>query len=226
MGLLLRKELAENTILGVWKIEEKEAWYFANPIVTKRLQNRIDSYQFVKRKLQAIAVRILIELLLPDEDNIDISYNEKRKPFFTVAGYNLSITHSDTMVAVIVSDQLEVGIDIERESPKIKRIAHKFLSEVEFDRYNEVQESGQFDYLHIMWGAKECMFKLYGRGSLSFKENLAVSEFDLQSNGKFYGVIDKNKRVIKVDGYYIKLDKFVLVYVLENRDGTPNGIEP
>ena len=215
--MLLRKELGENTLLGVWKIEEDEAWYFAHPLLTERVQNRIDGYKFIQRKLQAIAVRILIKSLVPDEENINIDYNENNKPFFTVARYNLSITHSDTMVAVLLSGQMQVGIDIEKDSPKIERIARKFLSEDEFDRYDKIQESDKFQYLHVMWGAKECMFKLYGRGKLSFRENLAVSTFELKPEGAFDGIINKDKRVIKVDGYFVKLDKFVLVYVLENR---------
>ena len=67
----------------------------------------------------------------------------------------------------------------------------------------------------MLWGAKESLYKLYGKGNLDFRKHLLVREFKLKSEGDFVGVIDKDDKMIKVDGYYSKVGKFVLVYVLE-----------
>ena len=85
MGLLIRKNLNGKSVLGVWEIVEDKAWYFTNPLLTNRVQNRIDAFRSVQRKLQAIAVRVLIKTLLPNEENVDIDYDENSKPFFIVA---------------------------------------------------------------------------------------------------------------------------------------------
>ena len=218
MALLIRKEVGESALLGVWKIEEEEAWYFTNPLLTDRVQTRIDGYKSVLRKLQAIAVRILIKALLPEEENVDIDYNEKNKPFFVVAPYRLSISHSDTMVAVLISAEGEVGVDVEKLSPKVERVAHKFTNSDEQRIYNNVKEAERFDYLHILWGAKESMFKLYGKGSLDFRENLIIPSFDLKAEGEFVGTIEKGDKLISINGFYSKVGKFALIYVLESQD--------
>ena len=218
MALLIRKKVSKQALLGVWKIEEDENWYFSNPLVTDRVQKRIDAYKSVQRKLQGIAVRVLIKSMLPDEINVDIDYDDRSKPFFTEADYNLSITHSDTMVAVLVSREVLVGVDIEKYSSKVERVGHKFVNETEQNVYNSVPPNKKMDYLHVLWGAKESMYKLYGKGSMDFKKHILVDDFQLSSAGDFTGVVGKDERFVKVTGYYTKLDKFVLVYVLEKTE--------
>jgi hypothetical protein len=83
--------------------------------------------------------------------------------------------------------------------------------------YSNIPESEKLDYLHVLWGAKECMYKLYGKGSLDFREDMTVHKFDLKSQGDFTGIVSKDERLIHVAGVYTKLDNFVLVYVLEKR---------
>jgi len=217
MGLLIREELASNTLLGVWKIEEDEDWYFSHEHLTPRVQNRIDAFKSQQRKLQAIAVRILIKTLLPNEDNVDIDYNENSKPYFIKADYNLSITHSHSMVAVLFSDQIEVGVDIEKRTEKVERVGHKFMNLDELRMFNNLDASVKMDYLHVIWGAKESMYKLYGKGSMDFRKHIIVPKFELKSDGEFVGVIGKDDRLVRVNGFYTNLDKFVLVYVLERK---------
>jgi len=218
MGLLILKKPSKGSLLGVWKIEEADDWYFTNPLLTERVQKRIDAYKSVERKLQGIAVRVLLKTILPDEDNVDIDYDEKSKPFFVSLNYRLSITHSGNMVAVLLSDQGEVGVDIEMSSSKIERIAHKFMNEAEHEIYSNLVGKEKMDYLHIIWGAKESMFKLYGKGSLDFRENLIIAKFDLKAEGEFIGTVDKDDKVIEVSGFYSKVGKFALIYVLESQD--------
>ena len=44
----------------------------------------------------------------------------------------------------------------------------------------------------MIWGAKEALFKLYGKGGVSFKEDLTVMPFQYQGKGRFYGKISKD----------------------------------
>jgi len=217
MALLIRKELTGNFLLGVWKIEEGEAWYFNNPILAGELLNRVERYKSVQRKLQTIAVPILIETLLPGESNLEFYHSDNNQPLFVEAPYKLSITHSDNMVAVLLSGETAAGVDIQRHSSKVKRIAHKFMNDEEKNGYEKVPESDKLYYLNVLWGAKESMFKLYGKGGLDFRENLLVHAFDVKPQGDFTGVIRKGKTMIHIKGVYTKLGNFVLVYVLENQ---------
>lgn len=218
MGILIRKKLREGTLLGVWKIEEDEEWYFSNPLLTERVQNRIDAYKSVQHKLQGIAVRVLIKALLPNEENVDIDYDEKSKPFFITSKHKLSITHSEDMVAVLISNHGEAGVDIEKRGAKIERIASKFMSKAELEIHDKLTSVEKTYYMHILWGAKESMFKLYGKGSLDFKQHLVVQKFEVGDEGSFQGSIQKEDKLIRIDGFYSNVGKFVLVYVLESQN--------
>ncbi|MBL4657632.1 MAG: 4'-phosphopantetheinyl transferase superfamily protein [Flavobacteriales bacterium] len=214
---MIRKRPREGSLLGVWKIDEDDDWYFTNPLLTERVQNRINGYKSVQHQLQGIAVRILIKNLLPEEANVDIDYDEKSKPFFISAPYKLSISHSEDMVAVLISDLGEVGVDIERRSSKLERVASKFMNSAELGIHEQLPDLDSPYYLHILWGAKESMFKLYGKGSLDFKKHMLVENFELLEEGSFSGSIEKDDKLIRVDGFYGNVGKFVLVYVLESQ---------
>lgn len=204
--------------MGVWTIAEDEGWYFNHHLLTRRVQERIDGYKSVQRKLQGVAVRILIKELLPDEENVAIDYDKKSKPFFVAASYKLSISHSGDMVAVLISKKGEVGVDIEKRSEKIERISGKFMNTAEKIKFDGLIGAERTKYLHILWGAKESMFKLYGKGSLDFKRHLKVQHFQLTEDGHFKGSIEKEQKPIQIEGFYSNVGKFVLVYVLESKD--------
>ena len=63
----------------------------------------------------------------------DLFYDDYGKPHLK-DGKCISITHSHNFSAIIVSDK-EVGIDIEMQREKIRRIAHKFI-DYEFQYLN------------------------------------------------------------------------------------------
>lgn len=93
-------------------------------------------------------------------NDVSITHNEDGKPF--IKGYNISVSHTKGIVAILLSKHLQVGIDIEYYSDRIKKIAERFLRPDEI--YNETSD------LLTVWCAKEAVYKLYSEQHLTYQE--------------------------------------------------------
>ncbi len=123
------------------------------------------------RREQFIAGRTLIKLLakLP---GTDIDYDIHGAPFFLEhPELCISLSHSDEMVAVAHSLH-GIGIDIQKHTPKISRIIHKFMSSIEIELARQTDEDL---FAHYTWSAKEAMFKAYREGGIDFRKHLFVA---------------------------------------------------
>jgi phosphopantetheinyl transferase (holo-ACP synthase) len=93
---------------------------------------------------------------------------------------------------------------MEKPSEKIRRIAHKFLSETE-----RTEAEDDIEKLCVYWSAKEALYKLYGRRKVIFNENLYVFPFlkqQVQISGRLkINYIDEEYCIYieKIDGYIL-----------------------
>lgn len=80
-----------------------------------------------------------------------------------------SISHSDGIIAVAVSDK-PVGVDIQGEvAPRAKNFAEKVLNERELSELRQLSDKDKTGYLIELWSKKEALFKLDGVGVFSPK---------------------------------------------------------
>jgi len=105
--------------------------------------------------------------------DLDLYYDDNGKPHLK-DGKHISITHSFTFSAVVVSDTI-VGIDIEKKREKITVIAHKFI-DYEFD-YLIKKDDQYINKLTVIWCIKESLYKLFATNGLSFKDHCLVIPF-------------------------------------------------
>ena len=66
--------------------------------------------------------------------------------------------------------------------------------------------------LHIIWGIKEVLFKIYGRGGVDFKNHLLVYPFKPDEEGIVKAEIKKDNRVKDFRINYFFTKEFLLVY--------------
>jgi 4'-phosphopantetheinyl transferase len=100
-------------------------------------------------------------------------YDDLGKPYLLDVDKHISISHSDLWCAAMISDQ-SCGVDVQVYSDTVRRIANRFLTP---DDILAVQNSEEdLLNLHLQWGAKECLYKAYGKRKLGFRENLFISE--------------------------------------------------
>ena len=117
-------------------------------------------------------------LALEGYTDFDLYYDDYGKPHLN-DDKHISITHSFTFSAIIISD-IEVGIDIEKQRPKILKIAHKFTPVEEY-RSIEDDDNTLIRKLTMVWGAKESLYKSFATPGLSFLKHIDVLDFPLNA---------------------------------------------
>jgi phosphopantetheinyl transferase len=197
----------KHTVIYVWKIEATFDELACGILLTERSQNRLLSMKSELHKRGFLSVRHLLKVA--GYSDFDLYYNGNGKPHLT-NGKHISITHSYTFAAIVISDK-EVGIDIEKNREKIKIIQHKFVN---FESGFIHKDDDYIQQLTVIWGAKESLYKIYPYGGLTFKNDIDINSFqiaDKKTTG-YIKVKDWNK---KYDIGFEQLDDFTLVYALE-----------
>ncbi len=136
-------------------------------------------------------------------------YTPLGKPVLADLSWDLSLSHSGSLAAAMLGPQ-PLGMDTERISQRIHRIRHKFVNEEE---EAWLKDSPEADLgLHLIWSAKETLFKYYGAGEVDFRKNLLV--LPLGPN-LLKGIIRKEHYQQELELAYEVIDReYVLTYTL------------
>jgi phosphopantetheinyl transferase len=122
----------------------------------------------------------------------------------------LSISHSATYIAIAKAKQ-PIGIDLQIPTPKLERIASKYLAK---ELLIELKKSPNYiDYLHFYWGIKEALFKAYGLGKVDFIQHLHIDFFDNASKGTTRATILKPNFQASYQVFYAKTANYYLCVV-------------
>ena len=203
MPLFQQKNIAHNIKVGVWHITENQEEIINQATVLGINMNTIPKTNSENRIKQWVATRLLVNHFFSDAE---IEYDEFGKPSLS-NHWNISISHSGEYVAIILNEKENCGIDIEKISSKVERIKHKFLND------DDIKSITTHEYLTLFWGAKEALYKYYGKKEVLFIENLFIKGFSEQESS-FTGIINMPdlKKEIKME--WEKIDDYVLVYTL------------
>lgn len=203
MPVYQHKNSTKNVKLGVWYINETIEELTKIALKKEINLNDLPQVKNESRIKQWLATRLLLNHFL---SNTHIIYDEKRKPFLS-NGWNISISHSGNYVAIIINETENCGIDIEKISNKVERIKHKFLNETDLKNITTEQD------LTIYWGAKEALYKYYGKKEVLFIENLFIEDFSLTKNS-FIGIINMPNLKTQLNMTWEKIEEYVLVYTI------------
>ncbi|TYQ00327.1 4'-phosphopantetheinyl transferase superfamily protein [Tenacibaculum adriaticum] len=196
----------ENTKALIWKIEESFEELSVGIQLTKNSTDRVSSMKSEIHRRGFLSVRHLLKEVGYADD--DLVYDEFGKPHLK-NGKHISITHSFTFSALIVSDNKPVGIDIEKQRDKIVKIAHKFTP---IEEYNTIaNHEALVSKLTIVWGAKESLYKIYGKKQLRFLENIYVEDFSFE-NDNTTAEIRYDGETFGYDVHFLEIDGFTCVY--------------
>ena len=212
MALYLIKDLDDDyhSRLGVWKVEESEAELRA---LTSIPTDELEEISYIKSeslRRQKLAVRALLDALF--EEKVYLSHHDNGKPYLENNAINISITHTDKYVAVILNDNDEVGIDCESLDRDFSAVEKKALSEDEIDDLDDEKRNEQ---LAIYWCAKEAVYKKLSQYTVDFAEQIEISEFRMRSEGELEATfINKDGYEENLELQYITFDRHVLVWVV------------
>ncbi|WP_185877577.1 4'-phosphopantetheinyl transferase family protein [Blattabacterium cuenoti] len=168
-----------------------------------------------KRKKEFLGIRLGIRCILKYIGiKISVIYNEKKKFFFLFHNKKyISLSHSYDRMAIAISS-FNVGIDIEkfRLDNKIMNIKNKFIRK---DENSFIRKKYEKDYLHIIWGIKESLYKLSKGIFYNFLKNYKVSPFCIDANSYISCWILKKNYSKKFYAFYRKIKNYYLVYSID-----------
>ena len=207
MPLIKTLHIDACTHLGVWAIEEEEPYFTRRLDLSKDELNQLNPLKG-HRRLEWLASRWLLHMITGNEQRGPVIKDSFGKPH--LGNYEISISHTRSLAAAIISDK-KVGVDIQKKVIKIDRIAHKFMADHEKQNVNPVRK---LDFYHIYWGAKECLYKGYGRKHLDFKNQILIDAFNLEEQKTTGSILLPDKR----EEYNLRFElaqDYVLVYALK-----------
>ena len=210
MGLYLKKKLDNEATIGVWKITETEEELKELSSTPSDEMEEISFIRSESMRKQRLAVRALLNELF--DEKVYLSHHDNGKPYIENDATNISITHTEKFVAVILHDDQDVGIDIESLDRDFSAVEKKALSEDEIDDLEDEQRNEQ---LAIYWCAKEAIFKLLSVYNMNFAEQIEVERFRVRSEGELEATfIDRDEEEEEFELEYMTFERHVLVWVV------------
>lgn len=150
--------------------------------------------EYVREKVTAGLNHLL------EEEDLEIERDERGAP--SVRGrkdLNLSISHSQNWIALIVSGMNEVGIDIQEIGSKdLRKGAYYFMNDSELSAEWTQKE------FYLIWCLKESLYKLKRGVVPSYKNDISVLEI---SESKINGVVCGDYP----QSYYFEFDPNVIL---------------
>jgi len=209
MPRILDLETIPEGNLGVWKIEENPEDLKSKLQWSEEDIRRFQSHMDGERSKHWLYSRMLLREMLNTSQFIELGADEFGKPLLGNFPRKISISHSGDMVAVMLSKH-ECGMDIQLMKPNIERVAHKFISEEEWQYLNP---ETRFEQMYLVWCCKEALYKYYGKKNLAFKENLALKSFSWNPEGSLMGVIKKDEYYKELPVYWKTIGDYLLAWV-------------
>jgi 4'-phosphopantetheinyl transferase len=180
MPILYKSEFLNQDVF-IWELIETE----------EQLQHLIPDepkpdFSYAPRRATWMGTRCLLREIY--KSSPIISYNQHGKPSLNNSD-EISISHSGNLIAFARS-KVNCGIDIQLHSDKIGNILPKFLNEHEVVWLAE--KSNKTPYHHLIWCAKEAIFKVFGF-EVDFKKEITILNFNALKKGTFKALVKRNE---------------------------------
>ena len=210
MALYLRKKLEDKAEIAVWQVTETEEELMNLVSVPNDELEEISLFRSESQRRQKLAVRALINEMF--EEKMYLNHHDNGKPYLENCVTNISITHTEKYVAIIIHDEEEVGIDVESLDRDFSAVEKKALSEDEIDDLDDEKKNEQ---LAIYWCAKEAIYKRMSQNRVDFAEQIEVEKFNLRKEGELEATfIHKDEYEEDFELEYLIFDRHVLVWLV------------
>jgi phosphopantetheinyl transferase len=191
----------EKTKIKLWKVILGEL----NP---EELKN--DEKKLLKLKKsnilreQFLATR---KILTQENSKYQITYDIKGKPSLN-SKYNISISHSHEIAALVISDNSKIGLDVQLNENKIFNIQDKFLNPSE--KLN-IGKNPSLKILTMIWTSKESIYKAVGLKGISFSDNIKIEKV-VEEDKTGIGYYTNGTEKVKFDLKFFYIDEYTICY--------------
>jgi 4'-phosphopantetheinyl transferase len=196
MPIIFEKQINAAKKLAVWHITEPLDFFL------ERLGQQANEKLSAKRQLENSVCSVLLNELGNAGMHVTLSRDAFGKPYIPDASIAISFSHSKDMVACIIdTDGKPVGIDIELMRESIRNTSKKFINKDDTTPFEDLL------HCHVIWGAKEVLYKIYARKELDFIGHLTVRFGEM-----YRGNIHKKEEVSEHLLDFTRIDDFILVW--------------
>jgi len=206
MALYKTLTVNKTTKVLIWKIEESISELQDSITLSENSATRLHSMKSELHQKGFLSIRHLLKEV--GYTDADLIYDEFGKPHLK-DGRFISITHSFIFTAIIISNNAPVGIDIEKQRDKILKIAHKFTPIQEYKTI--ANADALISKLTIVWGAKESLYKIYGKKKLLFLHHIYIEDFKFVDE-KTTGEIRYNGENTAYNITFLEFEGFTCVF--------------
>jgi len=195
----------EKTKIKLWKVMIGE-------LNTKELNN--DDKNLLKLKKsnilreQFLATRKILAL---ENSDYKITYDINGKPLLNSI-YNISISHSHEIAAIAISDNSNIGLDVQLKESKIFNLQNKFLNKSE---KSNIGDDPTVDILTMVWTSKESIYKAIGLKGISFTENIKIDKV-IEKDKTGIGYYINGTEKVKFDLKFFYIDEYTICYAYQN----------
>ena len=207
MPLIYNQVVYDDCQLAIWEITESYEELYSRIHFFEGEEENLRNFKSNFRRLEWLSVRRLLREVRGEPTRI--VYNEMRKPFLFNSDQHVSISHSKNFTAVMLSNNLKLGLDLEYMGPSIENVAHKFLNKEEY--IVEDPKKRNF-HMYIHWCAKEALYKLCDKQDINFKKNITIEPFEPDACGEIMGWVENQFWHDKFLLRYFMLKDYVIVY--------------
>ncbi|MEN8225838.1 MAG: 4'-phosphopantetheinyl transferase superfamily protein [Bacteroidota bacterium] len=211
MPLHTNRDINEHSRIVVWEIEESIDWFLAQLHLDDDERKKYNGFRTDQRRAHWLAYRYILKTIVGKGSYIRVKYDQNNKPFIDLSDDHISVSHSGKYATVIISRDHPVGIDIEQITPRLHKVADKFISSEETGKD---LASMQTDELCLHWCAKEALYKLHGEKNLDFRHQLQVIAPPDQAKGAFRGLIRSGGKESIYKLHAERVDDYCLVYAV------------
>ncbi|MCB9051448.1 MAG: 4'-phosphopantetheinyl transferase superfamily protein [Lewinellaceae bacterium] len=210
MPVMLHQHIEpEGAEMGLWRIEEPEDWFTGRLDLRPEEKQQLARIKGQRRRVEWLAARQLVHHMSGREKRGAFLKDEYGKPHLEGSAYHISISHSHELAAAIAAP-MPAGIDIQYLVPRIVRLAPRFLSPEEMA---SLRPQEHIEQLHVYWGAKEALYKAYGRRALDFRAHIHIMPFVYDpAGGSCSGRVAAEGDDIGFKLKYLRLENYILVY--------------
>ncbi len=211
MPLFLHENIEPKGEIGMWDITEGDDFFVSELVLTYSEAKMLEEV-IAKRRKEWMAGRLLLHRMSGRKERGLCVKDEYGKPFLENSPFDISLSHSGRFAAVVAAPNA-CGVDVQRLVEKLRRIEGKFMREEEFAC---LAQEKYLEHLHVFWGAKEAMYKAYGKKKLEFREHILVEPFEYDVTfGRCKGYVRKADTNMEFDIRYRLIENYMLVYAIE-----------
>ena len=145
------KQLEENVVVWIARLSESnDALPFLEPLLDDRERERAGRFHFSKDRARftlgrALARKCLGHFLSRPPESIALTLTDRGRPVLPQGELAFNLSHAGDFVAVAVTENARVGIDLEsmQRDVHLIELAERILSASDFQRFKALPEVGE-----------------------------------------------------------------------------------